>query len=100
MIPAFKVFQLNVINIHWVPTMTKHCAGCKPEQFLCRSLHFYKRIRKNTVNTGWTLSAIRKMQETTGIQRRERFCEVWNRDKKGFMETVIFEMGIEEQVSF
>lgn len=54
MIVVLKAFQSNAINIHGAPTLTKHCAGCKPEQFLSRSLHFYKRIRKNTVNMGWT----------------------------------------------
>lgn len=81
---VFKVFQFNTINIHGVSTMTKHCARCKPEQFLSRSLHFYKRIRENTQHGVDIASAVRKMQATVGTQRRERFCKVWHRDQKRF----------------
>lgn len=68
--------------------------------FYAEAYTFIRGLERTLVNTGWTLSAVRKMQETMGIQRRERLCKVWNRDQKRFMEKVIFDMGIEEQVSF
>lgn len=70
MILVFKVFQFRAINIHGLPPVTMHCAGDTPEQFLFRSLHFYKRIRKNCQYRVDIVIAIRWRQETRGTRRK------------------------------
>lgn len=67
---VLKAFQSSAINIHGAPTRTKQCWGCKPAQFLSRSVHFHKRIRENTVNAGWTARGREERAGDDGTQRR------------------------------